>query len=180
MEELELTYLAKYIPENLASSPHKKIVDIYIPIIEGHPKTRIRRSGEKFEITKKQPLVENDSSHQIEDTIALTKKEYEALIQIPGKRVSKVRYYLNREGINYEIDIFNEGLYGLVLVDVEFNTIAEKNAFQKPDFCLVDVTQEEFVAGGLLAGEGVLGKNYKEVETHLSKFGYKKLEYKFL
>jgi len=55
MEELELTYLIKKIPENLFNSPFKEMLDIYIPQNEKHPKLRIRKIGEKYEITKNQP-----------------------------------------------------------------------------------------------------------------------------
>lgn len=39
-----------------------------------------------------------------------------------------------------------------------------------PDFCLVDVTQEEFAAGGMLSG-----KKYQDIQNKLDQFGYKKL-----
>lgn len=38
-----------------------------------------------------------------------------------------------------------------------------------PDFCLADVTQEKFTAGGILAG-----KKYSDIEAELEKYGYKK------
>ena len=49
-------------------------------------------------------------------------------------------------------------------------TIAEKDSFVMPEFCLVDVTQEKFGAGGMLAG-----KSYEDIEQHLKRFGYVKL-----
>ena len=39
-----------------------------------------------------------------------------------------------------------------------------------PDFCLADVTQEVFIAGGMLCG-----KCYKDIEDDLARIGYKKL-----
>jgi len=39
-----------------------------------------------------------------------------------------------------------------------------------PDFCLADVTQEEFLAGGFLAG-----KKYLDIQSFLDKHGYKKV-----
>ena len=39
-----------------------------------------------------------------------------------------------------------------------------------PDFCLADVTEEIFIAGGMLGG-----KKYKDIEIDLKKFNYKKL-----
>ena len=39
-----------------------------------------------------------------------------------------------------------------------------------PNFCLAEVTQEEFTAGGMLCG-----KSYEEIEPRLRGFGYSKL-----
>ena len=59
---------------------------------------------------------------------------------------------------------------GLVLVDVEFDSKGEKDVFVMPEFCLAEVTQESFIAGGMICG-----KSYDDIESKLSKFGYKKL-----
>ena len=39
-----------------------------------------------------------------------------------------------------------------------------------PDFCLVEVTQDEVFAGGVLAG-----KKYSDIEKDLRKYKYKKI-----
>ena len=59
---------------------------------------------------------------------------------------------------------------GLVLVDFEFTNEEEKQAFIMPDFCLADVTTEEFIAGGMLCG-----KSYGDIEKSLFGFGYRGL-----
>jgi hypothetical protein len=41
-----------------------------------------------------------------------------------------------------------------------------------PDFCLVDVTNEDVVAGGKLAG-----KTYKTIAAKLKKLGYTKITF---
>jgi hypothetical protein len=67
--ELERTYLAKFLPEGLGAYPKKEIKDIYIPESEVHPILRVRQRGDKYEITKKQPVSGTDSSEQYEHTI---------------------------------------------------------------------------------------------------------------
>ncbi|TSC78767.1 MAG: hypothetical protein G01um101433_99 [Parcubacteria group bacterium Gr01-1014_33] len=170
MIEFEKTYLAKYFPEGLRDSPSKEIIDIYIPKSAMHPTLRIRQNGEKYEVTKKELVKDNDSSERHEYTISLTKDEYEVLATLKGKRVSKVRYYYDCNRRTAEIGVFQEDLKGFVLIDFEFKTREEKNNFPMPDFCLADVTQEEFAAGGMLCG-----KSYKDIEKNLARFGYKKL-----
>jgi adenylate cyclase len=171
MIELELTYLAKCIPDSLASCKQKEIFDIYIPKSREHPTLRIRKNGEKFEMTKKEPVMQGDSSKQEEHTIPLTEEEFNELAVLKGKRVRKIRYLYPINEKIAEVDVFQDKLSGLVLVDVEFNSEEEKAAFKMPDFCLADVTQEKFTAGGMLCG-----KSYKDIKEELKKYKYKKLK----
>ena len=171
MEELELTYLAKYLPRNLGESPLREVLDIYFPSTAKHPVLRLRKIGEKHELTKKEPIQAGDSSHQMETTIPLTEEEYKEIAQLEGKRLRKIRYdYRNGSGAVFEFNIFKDDLGGLVTIEVEFNSIKEKDEFNPPDFCLADVTQEDFVAGGMLCE-----KQYEDIEPKLNQFGYEKI-----
>jgi CYTH domain-containing protein len=169
--ELEKTYLAKYLPDGLKDYSSKEIKDIYIPEKEDHPILRIRQRGDKYEITKKQPIHGTDSSEQYEHTIILTKEEFLTLEQVAGKVVRKIRYYYNNNGIQAEVDVFQDDLFGLVLVDFEFKEIVDKNNFAMPDFCLVDVTQDKYFAGGMLCG-----KKYSDIKSRLDELKYKKID----
>ncbi len=66
--------------------------------------------------------------------------------------------------------MFEGELAGFVLVDFEFDSIKELEKFTLPDFCLADVSQEEFVAGGKLCG-----KSYNDIESELKRFNYSRL-----
>jgi CYTH domain-containing protein len=169
MEEIELTFLAKNLPEKVFASRSSEVLDIYIPSSLEHPVLRIRKAGERHEITKKEPIAQTDSSHQLETTIPLSQKEYEELSRLEGKRIRKIRYYYNEDGVDYEIDVFKDGLEGLVLVDVEFDSKEKKEKFVAPAWCLIDVTNEDFVAGGMLCG-----KNYSEIENNIMALEHKK------
>jgi adenylate cyclase len=171
MQELELTFLAKKIPDDLAKCPHKEIIDIYIPKSVEHPSLRIRKEGGKYEITKKELDDLTDYSKYTEHNIHLTAGEFGVLSDVKGKRVHKLRYLFPVGKWTAEIDVFQGPLKGLVVVEVEFDTEEEKAGFKMPDFCLVDVTQEEFIAGGMLCG-----KSYEEVEPELRRFDYKRLQ----
>lgn len=169
--ELELTFLAKELPESIKTIKPTRIVDIYIPDTPEHSRLRLRQKGEKYEITKKMPVKEENASEQIEQTIPLTKEEFTALSSCSKKRVAKDRYNVMVEGKMAEIDVFVDELKGLVLMDFEFNTVEEKSAFKMPGVVLVDVTQEDFIAGGLLAG-----KTYNDIVLELKRFNYKQIE----
>jgi len=171
MEELELTYLMKNIPDGLFDSPSKRIVDHYIPLESKHPTLRLRKNGEKMELTKKEPIADGDSSRQLEETIPLTADEYEAIVKIPAKKVSKARYYYPYQDRTLEVDVFDEDLAGLILVDVEFEEQGEKEKFVMPEFCLIEVTQDKNLAGGMLAG-----KSFADIQVDLTAMGYVKID----
>ncbi len=169
MEEIELTYLAKELPQGVLVSPSKELLDIYIPKDVEHPNLRVRKSGEKYEITKKEPIEKGDVSRQMEITIPLHEREFNELNKIEGKRIQKTRFYYKEGDVNYEIDVFRGNLSGLVLVDVEFVSNKAKEDFNMPSWCLADVTQEVCIAGGMLCG-----KSYEDISNDLSKFNYQK------
>lgn len=170
MIELERTYLAKKLPDNLREVENKEIIDVYLPKDSKHPVLRLRKNGDRYEMTKKAPVKGNDSSKQLEQTIVLDRAEFEALRKIPGKVVSKQRYLYPYKGSILEFDVFKDALKGLVVVDVEFETEEGKDNFEMPEFCLVEVTQEKFIAGGMLCGA-----KYEDIEEKLDKLDYRKI-----
>jgi len=174
--ELEYSYLAKELPQGLRSCKSKEMLDIYIPDGIPHAPIRIRKRGEKYEITKKCPENEDDHSRLIEQTIVLTEKEFLALRnEIKGRRVHKTRYFYPHNGRTAEIDVFMDDLEGLVLIDFEFENEEEKSKFKAPDFCLVRVRGDGIQGENFLAGGMLCGKKYSDLEPKLKKLGYKKL-----
>ena len=167
--ELEKTFLAKTVPSDLKECRHKEIIDMYIPKASRHPVIRLRKNGDKYEMTKKEP-VEDDASHQEEHTIVLTEEEFNELLKVDGKKVRKLRYHYPYNGRMAEVDVFQDELLGIIVVDFEFDTIEDKDAFQLPDFCSADITHEEFIAGGMICG-----KTYEDVAADLERYDYKKL-----
>ncbi|MAG61129.1 hypothetical protein CL619_05050 [archaeon] len=171
MIELELTYLAKFLPEGLKDCKYKEIIDVYLPKSSEHPKLRLRKSGNNYELCKKQVVKAGDASEQTEETIVLTEEEFNGLSsQLDGKRVHKLRYYYDHKGRTAEFDVFQGELLGVVVIDFEFETKEEKDNFEMPNFCMVDVTQELFIAGGMICG-----RTYSDIEEDLARFNYQKL-----
>lgn len=164
--EIEKTYLARAFPEGLMQAPSYKMIDVYVPEDSGHPQLRLRKKGDRHEITKKQP-VGDDASHQIEQTIPLTEQEFASLSRASSRRIEKTRYVMTIDGHEAEIDVFECDLNGLVLIDFEFSSIEARDTFTPPACCLADVTHEKFIAGGLLAGRA-----YADIKPELDRFNY--------
>jgi len=166
--EQELTYLAASLPAEINGVTPTRLRDIYIPDSPGiHPRLRLRKKDDKYEITKKVPLTEGDASAHTEMTIPLNEGEFLALENTSSKTVEKDRYKVAINGHEAEVDVF-VGLHkGLVVIDFEFDSEEAKTAFVAPDVCLADVTQEMFIAGGKLAG-----KTYADIKDKLDRFKY--------
>lgn len=166
--EIERAFLAKHLPENLERTPKKEVIDIYIPTKGDHPILRIRKNGEKYEMTKKYCAKEDGEFH--EHTIPLTPKEFEELNNsLEGKRVSKMRYFYEHAGKTWEIGVFQDDLKGFVLIEVEFEE-GEDKSVELPEFCGPEVTGAEWKAGGYLAG-----KSYEDIELQLKKHNYERI-----
>lgn len=165
--EVELSYLAALIPPDLEDCEHKDIFDMYFPANAEHAKLRIRQKADSYELTKKTQTNPNDAGVQHEENVELTADEFAALAKGSGRKLQKTRYLMPYKGIVAEVDIFTGSLRGLVVIEFEFKTLEEKRGFVKPDFCLANVTQENFIAGGFLAG-----KSYNDISLDLARFGY--------
>lgn len=168
--EYELTFLAKEIPKEIQHSLPTRLVDVYIPENAAHPHVRLRRKGNTYEITKKVPLAADDLSEHSEQTIPLDQTEFESLAGGHNRLVEKDRYSVVIQGYPAEVDVFSGKLEGLVLIDFEFSNAADKQTFTPPSCCLANVTQEEFLAGGILSG-----KSYNDIAAALLRFDYQPL-----
>ena len=169
--EIELTYLARFIPDEIASLTPEIMEDVYYPAAsERHAILRLRRRGDSYEITKKMPVTDGQGKQHIETTIELTHEEYNALHMAKGKVVGKKRYKLMLGGRPAELDIFTGDLEGLVTIDFEFGSEAEMKSFTPPECCGPDVSDERFIRGGEVAG-----KSYADLIADLDRLDYKRL-----
>ncbi len=78
--ELELTYLARRFPKEIAGVNPKRLLDIYVPENDPRPYIRLRQKANTYEVTKKKPINDNDYSEQLEQTISLDAPEFEELV----------------------------------------------------------------------------------------------------
>lgn len=168
--ELERTFLARYIPAQIGGATSDVISDYYIPDNVDHAKLRLRKKGELYEMTKKEPSSGDDSSQQTEHTVPLSKEEYLQIKRLTSKRLRKRRFYTTFYGHTMEVDVFLDELEGLVMIDFEFETKEAMDAFEPPEVCLAEVTQDDLSAGGKLAG-----KRFEDLHEQLQKYEYQPL-----
>ncbi len=169
--EHERTFLAKRLPEGLEKCEKKEMLDIHLPTAARHPDLRIRMIGDRHVITRKYPTADGGRKVFREYTTPITEEQFAELERsVAGKRLRKTRYYYERGGHVFEISVFRDAFAGLALIDVEFENGEGMDDLEMPDFCLAEVTGQEWKAGGYLAG-----RRYEDIEDELERLGYKRL-----
>lgn len=135
--EIERKFLVKELPQNLEI--YKKI-----SMIQGYlnrePVVRVRKENEDFILTYKGRGLLSHSEYNL----PLNKESFDNLIKkCDGIIISKDRYKipLNKEQ-TAELDIFSGKLSGLILVEVEFQSIEDANSFTPPSWFGKDVTDD--------------------------------------
>lgn len=148
--EIERKYLVRKLPENLEQYNKKKIAQGYLCT---EPVVRIRRSNDDYYMTYK-----GDGLMVREEyNLPLTQEAYEHLRpKIDGLLIAKTRYLIPLDNkLTAELDVFEKDLNGLVIVEVEFNTVEEANAFHAPDWFGEDVTNSGKYHNSYLSQHGL-------------------------
>jgi CYTH domain-containing protein len=151
--ERERRYLLQDLPEGLTrASPHVQITDNYIT----GTRLRLRKVRDPLtnkwtvKFTQKFAVNSKDLSRTLITNTYLNAQEAEILSVFEANEIRKNRYPFEYEGRKFGIDMFLGDLFGLVLAEVSFDTDEELEGFSKPQFALVEVTNNELFSGGKL------------------------------
>ena len=148
--EIERKYLVKTLPENLENYECKQIAQGYLCT---SPVVRIRRSNDTYYLTYKgEGLMVRE-----EYNLPLTKETYAHLLpKFDGKKKKKKRYLIPlSEKLTAELDVFEQELSGLLLVEVEFDTVEEANNFVPPAWFGEDVTNSGKYHNSYMSAHGL-------------------------
>ena len=135
--EIERKFIPNALPDHLSDFPHKKIEQAYLNTA---PVIRIRRQDDEYILTYKG----GGMMAREEYNLPLNRSSYEHLLKkADGNVITKTRYLIPlKNHLTAELDIF-EGIFsGMVLVEVEFSSVEEAEAFEKPDWFGEDVTYD--------------------------------------
>jgi CYTH domain-containing protein len=100
--------------------------------------------------TQKFAVNAKDLSRTLITNTYLNAQEAEILSVFEANEIRKNRYPFEFEGGKFAIDMFLGDLFGLVLAEVSFDADDELERFPKPQFALVEVTNNELFSGGKL------------------------------
>lgn len=142
--EIERKFLVKVLP-SLKNAPASHIVQGYISL---NPETRVRKRDEKYYLTIKG---EGDIV-RIEEERELDPIEGENLFsQVRSYLVEKTRYIVDIGKHKAELDIYEGRLKGLIVVEVEFETIEDAKTFVAPSWFGEDISKNKEYRNKVLA-----------------------------
>lgn len=134
--EIERKYLVEKYPYSLTDYKKKKIIQGYI---SKDPVIRIRRSNDDYFLTVKgKGLMVREEFEMV-----ISKDQFNQLsTKVDGLLITKTRYLLPYESHIIELDIFKGPLDGLIMAEVEFDSIDASKDFIAPTWFLKEVTKD--------------------------------------
>lgn len=153
--EIERKFLVNEIPEDLYKYPSSHLSQGYLDVTDDGTEVRIRRNEGRFFKTVK-------SGHGLE------RKEIETVIgsevydglwpKTAGMRIEKRRYEVPYDGYVIELDIYLGDLAGLIVAEVEFDSVEASEKFTPPSWFGREVTDDPGYKNRNLAVSGRPGK----------------------
>lgn len=136
--EIERKFLISAIPENLSEYKCRIIEQGYLST---NPVVRVRKDNDDYYLTYKG----KGFMAREEYNLPLTKEAYEHLLaKADGNIITKRRYEIpDGTGKIIELDIFEGCFKGVLLAEVEFESIEEANSYTPPDWFTEDVTNDK-------------------------------------
>lgn len=145
--EIEKKFIPKEIPKNLEHFVYHKIEQAYLNTA---PVVRIRKQDDEYYLTYKG----GGMMAREEYNLPLNAESYQHLREkVDGNIITKTRYLIpiNDGNLTAELDIFEGKFSGMLLVEVEFDSIEQADAFQKPDWFGEEVTHDKMYHNSYLS-----------------------------
>ncbi len=135
--EIERKFLIQTIPFDLAEFGRHEIEQAYLCT---DPVVRVRKSDEEYYMTYK------GKGHiaREEYNLPLNATAYAHLLEkADGNIITKTRYLIpERDGLTIELDVFHGVFDGLVIAEVEFESIEQAENYQPPEWFGKDVSKD--------------------------------------
>lgn len=175
--EMRRVFLLRELPAPLTrASAHLQFFDNYIHDTRLRLRTIRSPQTRKWDWILQQrfaPDAGDLSRWQISE-IHLSEAEHAAFEIFEGREIRKNervetnelrfnRYFYEYENKRIEIDLFLNPLWGYNPAKVFFESEEELKNFEKPDFAVAEITQNEF-----FLGQNLLGKTFADVQSELA------------
>jgi CYTH domain-containing protein len=147
--EIERKFLVSAIPDDLGRGV--RILQGYLPLTGEDTELRVRRKGDATVLTVKR----GHGLDRGEQEVAIGAEVFEALWPLTeGRRIEKTRYELPHGAAMIELDEFGGELAGLLVAEVEFDSVEASEAFDAPGWLGLEVTDDPAYTNRVLAERG--------------------------
>jgi CYTH domain-containing protein len=150
MPEIERKFLVPELPPEVRSRAAMRIRQGYLSIEPAEVRVR-SRDDRTHELTVKSA----GGLTRTEVELALTPEQFEELWPLAQRSVEKSRTHYEVDGWTAEIDAYTGKLDGLVVVEIEFPSEADANAFTPPSWFGTEVTEDPRYRNAALAAVNV-------------------------
>ena len=137
MPEIERKFVVDRLPDELPAGASQRIRQGYLSIEPAEVRLRSRDDA-TYELTVKSL----GGLSRIEVNLPLTSQQFEELWPLVQRSIEKDRALHEVEAWSVEVDVYHGKLAGLVLVEVEFRSEADAQAFTPPAWFGVEVTED--------------------------------------
>ncbi|MFO7813908.1 MAG: hypothetical protein R6V21_13145 [Pelovirga sp.] len=150
--EIERKFLVSSLPAGLLAAHQGENIDQGYLILKDQTTLRIRNRAGRCTMTLKQ----GSGLERLEQEKEIDTDLFAMLWPLTaGRRIEKTRYVINQSGYCLELDLFHGTLEPLILLEVEFATVAASRDFVPPDFASHEVTEDQAFSNAMLATAGL-------------------------
>lgn len=130
----------KYAPGELPELSSVRFLVIEQGYLTTNPVIRVRRENDEYYLTYKGAGMMAREEHNL----PLTREAYETLrAKCDGNLIQKRRYLIPLEdGLTAELDVFEGAMKGLVMAEVEFDSLEQAESFVPPEWLGIEVTAD--------------------------------------
>jgi CYTH domain-containing protein len=148
--EIERKFLVERLPD-LGDAEPAEIAQGYLAV-DDDVEVRVRRTGASWRLTVKRGSGQTRDEVEVE----VPAEDGEQLWSMTaGRRLSKLRYRLEAEAGEIEIDVYSGELEGLTVAEIEFADEQAAARFDPPPWLGRELTGEQRWSNRALAGSGV-------------------------
>lgn len=149
--EIERKFLVDNLPDAGILSAPTSIDQGYLTAESGELEVRLRRKGDHYFQTIKQ----GQGLSRVQTEVALSREQFDAMWpHTEGRRVVKRRHEIPHGPHIIELDVFGGSLEGLLIAEVEFDSVDRAREFDPPEWFEEEVTDDARYQNRSLAMHG--------------------------
>jgi CYTH domain-containing protein len=153
--EVERKFLVDAPPDKRLLETPALIEQGYVAAGSDGTEVRLRRKGDRFYQTIKQ----GQGLSRVQIEIELSPEQFESMWpHTEGRRVTKYRHEIPLGPHVIELDVFHGPLEGLIIAEVEFESVEQARVFEPPEWFGEEVTEDARFQNRNLALNGRPGR----------------------